>query len=273
MEELIKDILSKKELRNLTQTIVEKEINTFLDKNESIKKKLVLKEYNKRSKEYKEVLKEVRKILREIYGVFLDSKFDDKKELLDKLNTENQEKILREILTTHKSSKERLPYYKKAYQQIFSITGKGKIILDLACGLNPLSYFWLGYKPKYIASDISTKDMEFIQEFFNKNNIDGETKAIDLINEQDKIISIKADICFLFKTLDSLETRQRHISKKLINNINAKWIVISFSKQSLGGKKEISKKKRSWLIKFLEKNEFKFQETEIQNEFFIVVKK
>lgn len=273
MEKLIKDILGKKELKNLDETIVIEELNKFFKRNKEVKKTLEDKNFNKKSAEYKLALKEVRKKLREIYGVFIQKNYGKRESLLKKLNEKNSKEILPKLLSLHQSTKERLPYHKEIYKKIFEITGKQKTILDLACGLNPLSYRWLGYKPKYIASDISEKDLEFIQSFFSKNKINGKTIKIDLVTEQDKIKNIKSDLCFLFKALDSLETRKRHVSKELIKKINAKWIVVSFSKVSLGGGKRITKSKRSWIMNFLKKKGFSYKEFEVPNEFFFVAKK
>ena len=273
MEELVKDILDKKELKNLDETIVIEELNNFFKRNNGIKEILEEKNYNKKSSEYKLALKEVRKKLREIYGVFIQKGYEKKEQLLKKINKSNKDEVMQKLLELHQSTKERLPYHKEIYEQILKITGKQKIILDLACGLNPLGYQWLGYKPKYITSDISEKDLEFIQLFFSKNKINGKTIKIDLVTEQNKVENIKSDICFLFKALDSLETRKRHISKELIEKITAKWIVISFSKVSLGGGRNISKNRRSWVTNFLKKKGFSYKEFEVPNEFFFVVKK
>lgn len=273
MEELVKDILGKKELKNLDEAIVVDELNKFFKRNKKVKKTLEDKDFNKKSAEYKLALKEVRKKLREIYGVFIQRDYGKREYLLNKLNKKNSEEILPKLLALHQSTKERLPYHKEVYKKIFEITGKQKTILDLACGLNPLGYQWLGYKPKYLASDIAEKDLEFIQSFFSKNKINGTTIKIDLVTEQDKIKSIKSGVCFLFKALDSLETRKRHVSKELIEKINAKWIVVSFSKVSLGGGKRIIKSKRSWVTNFLKKKGFLYKEFEVPNEFFFVIKK
>ncbi|NQU98344.1 hypothetical protein HQ533_02665 [Candidatus Woesearchaeota archaeon] len=273
MESLVQDILSKKELKNLDKKLVEEELEKYFERNRKMRAVLVNKGFNKRSKEYKTVTKDIRKTLREIYGVFIQKNYSRREKLLSKIKKENKEETIKQILLLHQSTKERLQYYKEIYKKLFKITGKQKTILDLACGLNPLSYFWLGYKPKYIASEISSKDLEFIQEFFKKTAISGKTIQIDLVTEQKKLKSVKADICFLFKALDSLEARKKNISKTLIEEVNAKWIVISFSKISLGGKKNIQKSKRNWITNFLKSKNYYYREFEVPNEHFLVVKK
>lgn len=273
MENLIADIKSKKELKSLDKKIVEEYLEKFFKTNSHLKVKLEAKKFNKKSSEYKLVLKEVRKNLRQIYGVFIEKDYGKREKLLQEMKTLKESEALTKILSLHKSTKERIPYYKEVYSNILAITGKGKIILDLACGLNPLSYGFLGYKPEYIASDIAEKDLEFIDSFFKKFKIKGKTIKIDLVTEQEKLKTIKIDICFLLKALDSLETRKRYISQELIENINSKWLIVSFPKKSLGSAKEISKKKRQWFIKMLENKGFLHHEFEVENEFFLVVKK
>ncbi|MBU2443222.1 MAG: hypothetical protein KKF95_04070, partial [Nanoarchaeota archaeon] len=219
-------------------------------------------------------VKEVRRKLREIYGVFIDENYSKKEHLLKNLNRRNEKETVEKILKLHTSTNERLPYYKEVYQKIFKITGRKKIILDLACGLNPLSYKFLGYKPvKYIASDISSEDLKFIALFFKKMKISGKTIKIDLVREQEKLQGLKAGICFMFKTLDSLETQKKNTSRTLIDTINAEWIVISFPKTSLGGYKTIKKSKRQWFVNFLKHNNHKHQSFETLNEFFFVIEK
>ncbi|MFH1589787.1 MAG: hypothetical protein ABIB43_04440 [archaeon] len=273
MEKLVSDILSKRELQNLDEDIVNDLLKRYFQENSALKKILDKKEYNPRSTEYKQVVKEIRKTLREIYGVFIQKGYSKRETFLEELTKENTDDQISKILNLHQSTKERLPYYKTVYKKLFEITGNPKIILDLACGLNPVSYPWLKCNPKYIASDISKKDMVFLESFFSKINVSGLGITIDLVKEQDKLASLKADVCFLFKTLDSLETRKRNISKNLIEKINAKWIVVSFSKVSLGGEKIIEKKKRNWFFNHLKQKNLHYQEFEVPNEYFIVIKK
>ncbi len=265
MEELIRDILSKKELQNLDVSTAREFLARFFKKNPKLKERIEKKGYNKKSSEYRKALKEIRKELREIYGVFVEESQAVRRKLLKEDDFEG-------LLKSHTSTRERLPYYDEVYQKIFSITGKPKSILDLACGLNPLSYKYMGCSPRYLASDISQKDMDLIQEFFDKEGIDGKSIKIDLVTEQEKLKGLKCDVCFMFKALDSLEVRKRQVSKSLIPKLESRWIVISFSKISLGGKKPIKRSKRQWIINFLEKNSYHHHIFETENEIFIVVK-
>ncbi len=272
MEELIKDIAAKKELASLSKETIKEFLETYFKQEPKIQKKLEDKKYNKKSEEYKIALKEVRRKLREIYGVFVkDKKRRDK--LLLNINKENQKETIQEILKLHTSTEERLRHYDEVYEQIFAITGKVDRIIDLACGLNPVSYFKLGIKPSYFASDMSKEDMNFLEAFFRKTSVNGTAEKIDLVSEVEKVNDLKGDVCFLFKALDSLETRKRNISRQIIESVNCKWIVVSFPKTSLGGGKTISKNKRNWFLNYLKYTDFGVTEFETENEFFLVIEK
>lgn len=101
-----------------------------------------LKLYEKESSEkqflkkqaIKEAVKFVRAELRVVYSSFLSPKHAKKEKLLASCKTED--KVL-ELLTLHKSSKERFAVYEELYERIFLWSGKTNNIVDIACGFNP----------------------------------------------------------------------------------------------------------------------------------------
>jgi hypothetical protein len=270
---VIKDILAKKELGNLNEDFVFEKVNIFLEKHKEIKKKLMQTEYSKfkRSKEHEEVIKKIRTELREIYGVFIQDDYKKRFKLLEELKKTPSLENHNKILALHKSSQERLPYYPVVYKKIFEIAGIPKKIVDFACGLNPFSYPYLGCKPEYVACDLAEKDLEFIQEYFRTMGIGGAVKRIDLIKDEVSEITKGADLVFLFKTLDSLETVKWGNSEALLTKIKAKCIVVSFSTKSLGGKKTIKKEKRAWFERLVRKLGYKTQIFEVPGELFYVL--
>ncbi|HHE36249.1 MAG TPA: hypothetical protein ENL16_00355 [Candidatus Woesearchaeota archaeon] len=282
MEDLIrfiaKDVLTKKELRNLDEEFVIERIKIFLKKHKRIKEKLEQrKQFNlKRAKEYKEIIKAVRAELREVYGVFILKEHFKLGELLDKLRKNPCLENHNKILESHKSSKERLPYYALVYKRIFEIIGVPKRIVDLGCGLNPFSYPYIKFKPEYVACDLAKKDLEFIKEYFKIMRIKGVIKRVDLAKDcQDKLKEIikKEDVVFLLKTVDSLEAIKKNISKDLLRSIPARFIVVSFSTKSLGGKKRIRRERRTWFERFVKKLGYKITIFEIPGEIFYVLTK
>ena len=194
------------------------------------------------------MFKFIRKKLHEIYGVFRADSFK-----------------------THPSIKERLVYYKEIYYKIFSITGKPKKILDLGCGLNPMSYSYLGCKPYYYASDISNFDLKEVNKFFKLNRIHGRTFTFNLVDDSYKKLP-RVDVVLLFKVLESLEVVKRNISERVIKELNADWIVASFSKKQIGGVK-IRKAGRSWFRRILNSLNLYYVVLDIGDEIFFVIKR
>ena len=99
--------------------------------------------------------------------------------------------------------------------------------------------------------------------------------VLDLLDFKESSLSEQeeGDVSFLFKTLDSLETLERNISERIIVGLPSKYIVVSFARQSLGGKKTIADSRRTWFEKILEKNNYEFKIFQVQNETFYVVSK
>lgn len=315
IKELISDVKNKKELRTLDDSFVEKKILVFLDYQSNLQKKNGIKEKISSSKNYEQfsksrehdfLVKNVRAELRKIYGVFIKDT-TSKKNLLNNISYTFERdgkadfSVYDKLLSLHQSTAERKNHYIEIYKKIFSIirssknTGNArntedtrdtvdtkdkesdkKVILDLACGLNPLSSIYIkNYIERYYASDISEEDCKFLREFFSKAKIPGEAFKADLTDNSDieKISKIRCDICFLFKALDSLERSQRNISGKLLGAIDAKYIIVSFPSATISGKNKISSNKRFWFEKLVEKMNFKVVSFEIPNEKFYIMEK
>ncbi len=274
---IISDVKKKKTLHSLDSSFVEQLILDYFNKNPNIKKKLEAHPKPKKSKDYKVMLKYLRKTLHDVYGIFNISKRDllELESHLKKVGSLDSKtlEIHARILNSHKSTQERLNSYTPFYISLFRITGKPKVILDLACGLNPLSYPWMGIKNlTYYAYELSPDDASFIQSYFKiiakYSGLRGKAFSSDLL----KLPSLpKSDICFLFKALDSLESLKKGISLELIKIINAKFVVVSFPVYSISGKKRL--KPRSWFFALLNNLKLSYKEVELENEVFYIIKK
>lgn len=283
-KDCVKTIKEKKELSSLNDEFIERVLeNKILPQlklsEKKLKKNTEGKTYTqyRRNKECKTIISETRKYLRNIYGVFIKKQLEDEvfKEELD------EEKI-NELLEAHQSTKERKQYYTEFYKQIFEVLIKEGLkenykLLDLACGFNPFSYEKILVKPKeYTAIDLSKTDMEKINYFFKKIKANGKAIAHDLLSQEFKEWLDKNnnyEVVFLLKALDSLESVERHSSKKLLSKLEAKYIVVSFPKLTIGGKQAIADNKRNWFETFCKTNSWKLKEINLPNEkIFIIIK-
>ena len=271
MDRLIDKILEKKEIKLLDRKIIKRIVLKYFEKNKDIEKKFLKSCDNSKSKIFNFVLKKIRGEIEIIYSSFLKKDFSKKYDILNS-NLENEKKVF-EILKTHKSTFERIEFYKVVYDKIFSFF-KVKKVIDICCGINPVSYYFLCDKNlSFECYDINKDDCNFLNLFFKKFKIKGTSKDFDIFFDYKKLKIKKSDLVFLFKTLDSLEFRKKDFSKDFLKSLNAKNLVISFSKKSLCLKKEIKDEKRNWLRNFFKKEKWDYFEFEISNEIFFLVSK
>ena len=272
---LLKKIKSKPQIKHLEDEFILERIRKFLKTNGDVRVKLE-KEFKlnqdkiTKSKVFKEIVKAIRWEIGIIYGSFLTRDFPKKKKLI--------ENNYKDLLKLHKSTKERIEFYEEIYKHIFKWC-KPKKIGDLGCGLNPISYEIieknLKYKPKYFASDLNSEDIKFLNNYFDLNGIKGKAEVYNITNLE--ILNDKefkdCDLIFLFKVLDSFEFIKKNISKKLLDEIKSKHIVVSFPMKSLISKKTFDFSKRNWFKNYLNKMNWDCEVFEVENEIFYLIKK
>jgi hypothetical protein len=298
---LVLEVKKKKELATLDNTYVKKRVEDILKSYPKLAKGLS-RDQPEKSREFRTIVKEVRSRLRESYGVFIMKEFSGKKP------SDPDEAIL----ASHRSSFERLRDYQSLYKKIFQklddvhevsnavhapgvkdVHKKAQLsIIDLGCGMNPTSYAVLKkvveeddkFDPKnikYDAYDVSTADCTFLNDYFFAKKINGHASQIDLTKEEEfsKIHSNKKEgttvVVFLFKLLDTLESVERHITKKLMMHLiknGADCLVITFPQKTIGGGKMIGENKRWWLEGFLQKEHVHFEKMIVGEEIVYIVK-
>lgn len=100
-----------------------------------------------RLSDYRRVIKAVKKqvyyYLRQYHQEL--SKETDLKQRLQELNpisadSARLDDLIADLLSTHVSTQERFPYYETFYQVLFDLLDPPRTILDLGCGLHPLSF-------------------------------------------------------------------------------------------------------------------------------------
>jgi hypothetical protein len=273
MHQLISLIKQKKELSNIDDTFVKKELEIYFTQHPKLKKELT-DNFNTKSKTTKIVVKDIRSILRKVYGVFRDTVNPTKRvALLETFLKEQNEKNIQALLKTHSSTKERLAIYNTLYKKIFKLTNP-TIILDLGCGINPLSSF---YFPKKIAChvyDLSEHEIALVNDFFAQVNfVKGTAHVLDLFDLK-KITKLpKADLALLFKVTDVLDRNKGHKqTEEILQAIPAKYILLSFATKTLSGKK-MAAPQRKWVEWLCRRLGYEYSALEFENELFYVIEK
>ncbi len=275
VNQLILSIKTKKEFIGIENSLIKKEIKNVLKRNNILCNYLLSKKISFRSDKFKKIVKLVRATLRQKYSMFIVN-LNQRDKLLEKLKDINDKELRNKLLKLHVSSKERIPLYDFLFEDIFKLTGEPKTILDLGCGFNPIAFPFDKYNVKYYASDISKSDCDFLNYYFKKIDVECSAKSLDLtlLNKKKNLLEIFpfVDICFLLKLLESIELKGHKLAELLLENIKAKWIVVSFPKKKLSGKR-MNRIERKWFEKICERKKYSFKKLDYENEFFYIVKK
>jgi 16S rRNA (guanine(1405)-N(7))-methyltransferase len=143
----------------------------------------------------------------------------------------------RQLLDLHSSTRERLPILDRFYPAIFGVTGRPGSILDLGCGLNPVSLPWMGLSEgsRYIALDIDHERIRFLNWFLCLAGLDPLARCQDIMVHPPEEI---ADVALLLKMSPSLERQEPGATLDLIEHLRAPYVVVSFAVKSLGGREK-----------------------------------
>jgi 16S rRNA (guanine(1405)-N(7))-methyltransferase len=197
---------------------------------------------SERHKRPADALKAAKRKLHQAVGAYLDDASVAKvtealAHLPESAEGETLKSACRLVLKAHASTAERLPFLPDFYQTIFAKTGRPHTIVDLACGLNPFSWPWMGLPPdcRYLAADVDTRLMTLIDRLFARAGVHGEAACVDILSRP---VPDGADMVLLMKTLPILDRQEDGAGEALLARLKAKWAVVTFPTKSLGGREK-----------------------------------
>ena len=270
MDNLTQNILTQvkqnKKYKSISDIIVLNEIKNYLGK-------------NRITKISKQDIKEIRNSLHKSYASFQTKKKNKIQKYLDELkqNTNNPE-ITNKLLSITLSTKERLNNYKKIYKEIFNITGKPKIILDLGAGFNVFSFPLMNLSmAEYYSYDINETDINHLNQYFQimkSQGLYGKAGILDLRDSREISSLPSSDMTFLFKVIDIIDKENHKQSEELLKQLikKTKFIIASFATKTIT-RKSMNFPNRKWFELMLDRNNLKFQTITTDNEIFYVIKK
>ena len=190
-----------------------------------------------------DALESARAILHNVLAPYLgDPDYEAGQMKLARINTGRDKEALSafclEILAMHDSTRERLSYMNDFYTSIREIAPQARVILDLACGLNPFALPMMGLPQNvnYHAYDIHQPRVDLINHFLESQTLKPLAEVRDVLLDPPQI---KADAAFLFKEAHRMEKRRKGCSGELVKAINAKVIFISLPNRSLDGQRDL----------------------------------
>jgi len=190
---------------------------------------------------FKEAVKATKNKLHQVAGAYQESKINYDRALQQLEETVNDAAAFRhtctQLLRLHTSTAERLPILDTFYRTALAALPPMHKVLDLACGLNPLTLPWmpLGPDTEYVAYDVYTDMMAFLQAFMNLAGVRGRAEPRDLLSHPP---TEPADLVLLLKTLPCLEQTDKHAAATLLDALQAPYLLVSFPAQSLCGREK-----------------------------------
>lgn len=159
-------------------------------------------------------------------------------ELRIAMKSEQRQELLaccKRLMSYHASTKERLPILERFYAETLAGIEPPRVVLDLACGLNPLALPWmpLAEDAEYYAYDIYQDMAEFLNEFLALLGTRGRAEARDVLRRPPEQ---PADLALLLKAIPCLEQIDAPAVLRLLEYVNARHMLVSFPVRSLGGR-------------------------------------
>ena len=188
----------------------------------------------------KAILKAVKRKLHNIVAPYLgDPDYSTQTKELSKLefyslDSEPLKAFCLDVLSQHASTAERIPIMAQFYAQLFRAVGQPEVILDLACGLHPLSFPWMGLPTsvRYHAYDILQPRVDFINQFFAKIGL------APLAENRDILVSPPshpADLGIFFKEAHRFEKRHPGCNRAFWEALDVKTLAVSLPSKDLSG--------------------------------------
>ncbi len=233
--------------------------------------RIAIQELEKR-KNVREAARHTKAKLHQIAGAFIAEPIDflKWKEELHQISNTSDPAALKEfclrMMAVHISTHERMPFLEAFYGEVFKGIGIIHSVLDLGCGLNPLSIPWMPLAPEsiYHGYDIFLDLVAFNQHFLNQIKVNGNSFACDVSQEEN---FPPVDLALLLKTLPLIEQIDKKSVLPLLERIPADILIVSFPTRSIGGKsKGMSSYYRDHFEKLISKKNWQVIEYQFPNE-------
>lgn len=178
----------------------------------------------------KEVDKAVKTALHQITGAFMTA--DEMKRARKLLSACEADPAgaLTGTLRLHASTRERLPHMDAFFDALLAPLG-ARVLLDLACGLNPLYLGSKGYAVRGV--DISGGCVDLVNDWAAARGWDVRAECRDLLCDPPLP---QAEAALAMKLLPVLEQQEKGAAMRLLRRVPAPVIAVTFPMKTLGGR-------------------------------------
>ena len=187
----------------------------------------------------KVAIKETRRKLHQVYAAFEQPL--DYNAAYDQLAAARSDAefraACRDLLGRHSSTRERVPILDEFYPPIWAITGRPASLLDLGCGLNPLTIPWMDLPPgaRYHAYDIDGARVDLLNRYLPLAGFPPLARCQDILCQPP---DAPADVALLLKTSPCLDRQEPEGTRRVLASLRTRFVVVSFAVKSLSGREK-----------------------------------
>lgn len=228
-------------------------------------------------KKFKPAEKAVRKRLHSIMAPYLgDPDYASAGEELTAAFAAGDEDAIKAVcydqLHAHLSTRERLPIMEQMYRAIFAVTGQPGSLLDIACGLNPLAFPWMGLllPVDFYAYDIHEPRVAFINHYFALQGLPQLATVQDVALETP---AQRAGVALFLKEMPRFERNYPGNGRKLLQELNARFLVVSFPTVSTHGGRNLTNRYRAFFNELIDGSGWPTTELLFDSELVLIAEK
>nr|AIA10753.1 ribosomal RNA methyltransferase (FmrO) [uncultured bacterium] len=228
---------------------------------------------------HKEAVKATKNKLHQVSAAYLDPRenytawLQELREAQQTGTAEANKQTCKQIMSHHASTRERLPLLEQFYSTLLAELPAPHSVLDLACGLNALTLPWFPHMEAitYYACDIYRPMIDFLNATMEIMHIRGCAEVRDILQS---CPTQEADLALVLKTIPCLEQIDKQAGTRLLRAINARYMIVSFPAQSLGGRnKGMVTNYEARFYQLVEGENWEIQKYEFATELVFVIKK
>jgi 16S rRNA (guanine(1405)-N(7))-methyltransferase len=231
----------------------------------------------RRYKKPKQALKAVRAQLHSIMAPYLgDPDYAAAKEGLTAVFAAHDPDSIKtacaNIMHAHLSTRERLPLLDGFYREIFAVTGPPASLLDIACGLNPLAFPWMGLPAgiPFYAYDIHEPRIDFLNHYFRLQGLPPLARLQDvaLVFPQEE-----ADVALFLKEMPRFARNYGDLGRPLLEALRVRWLVVSYPSVSTHGGRSLIARYRDFMAQLSDGLPWQTTELLFEGELVFIIKK
>jgi 16S rRNA (guanine(1405)-N(7))-methyltransferase len=183
-----------------------------------------------------------------------------------------QRDVCCQLMRQHASTRERIPLLDEFYERLFAVTGRPRTVLDLACGLNPLAFLWMGLPldTRYHAYDLHHPRINLLNTYFELQGLPRLAEHRDILVSPPDVM---ADAAFFFKEAHRFEQRQHGCNRAFWQALNVRWLLVSLPITNLTGQRDLLERQRNLVARTLEGLDWPVTEVLLDTELIFCIEK